>query len=285
MILTLASASMIHAEDADDRSTIQAAIESYVAAFNARDAKALAAHWSPDGIYTSRVTGDEITGRDSLQQDFTALFEQIKDSKLEVATQSIDFISPNVALERGTATVVRPQAAPEKTSYQVVHIKRDGKWLIDRITEEDATEPPSRYEQLKSLEWLVGDWVDEDGGSVVKTECQWTKNKNYLLRAFSVSVEDRVSLSGMQLVGWDPAQKQIRSWLFDSDGGFAEGTWREQDGRWLVRTTATLTSGARASSTSILEPRGDDQFVWQKVNRVVDGEILPNIDPVVIVRK
>ena len=285
MILTLASASMIHAEDADDRTTIQAAIESYVAAFNARDAKALAAHWSPDGVYTSRVTGDEITGRDALQQDFTALFEQVKESKLEVSTQSIDFISPNVALERGTAVVVRPQATPEKTSYQVVHIKRDGKWLIDRITEEDATEPPSRYEQLKSLEWLVGDWVDEDGGSVVKTECQWTKNKNYLLRAFSVSVEDRVSLSGIQLVGWDPAQKQIRSWLFDSDGGFAEGTWRAQDGRWLIRTTATLTSGARASSTSILEPRGDDQFVWQKVNRVVDGEILPNIDPVVIVRK
>ena len=30
-----------------------------------------------------------------------------------------------------------------------------------------------------------------------------------------------------QRIGWDPAAKQIRSWEFDSEGGFGEGTWGE----------------------------------------------------------
>jgi hypothetical protein len=89
----------------------------------------------------------------------------------------------------------------------------------------------------------------------------------------------------MQLVGWDAARKQIRSWVFDSDGGFAEGVWTKKGDRWSIQTTATLSGGARASSISILEPIDANSFSWQKVSRVVDGEILPNIDVVTIVRQ
>ena len=271
--------------DAADRAAIQKSIESYVAAFNARSAKKMAAHWSPDGVYTSRVSGERITGRDALEKDFARLFDQVQDAKLEVSRVSIDFISPNVALEKGTATVLQPDSSPEVSNYSVVHVKRDGKWLIDRISDESADEPPSQYEQLKDLEWLIGDWIDQEGGEVIETNCKWTRNRNFIVRTFTASVGDHIDLTGMQLVGWDAARKQIRSWVFDSDGGIAEGVWSRQGDRWLVQSVATLPDGRRASSTSVLRPLDDDRFAWQKINRVVDGEILPNIDEVVIVRK
>ena len=61
------------AEQAQDGSAeIEAAIQSYVTAFNARDAQKLAEHWSPEGVYISRSSGDQVVGRESLTEEFTA---------------------------------------------------------------------------------------------------------------------------------------------------------------------------------------------------------------------
>jgi len=274
------------ADAAADKTAIEKAIASYVKTFNARDAKVLAEHWSPEGVYTSRLSGEQVVGREALEKEFTALFDEVKGAKLEVSTESIEFVSPNVALEQGTASVIKPGAEPANSSYSVVYVKRGGKWLIDRISEEEEPPPaPSHHEQLKGLDWLVGTWVDEEGGEVITTECKWSRNRNFLVRSFTASIGDYVDITGMQLVGWDPAQKQIRSWVFDSDGGFAEGTWFSRDDNWLVKTTATLSDGTIATSTSILRPLDGGRFGWQKVDRVVGGELLPNIDEVVIVRQ
>jgi len=273
-------------ETDDDRAAIEAAVASYVRAFNARDANALAEHWSPEGVYTSRLGGEQITGREALAEEFAAQFEEEKDAKLEVTTESIEFLSPNVAMERGTATVTEPETEPARSRYVAVFVRREGRWLIDRVSEEEELpEPPSHFEQLEDLEWMVGDWIDREGGEAITTQCQWTRNRNFLVRAFMVSIEDRVDVTGMEFVGWDPARKQIRSWVFDSDGGFAEGSWSRSGARWLVKTKATLPDGRTGSSTTILRPLDEGSFTWQQVNRVVVGQLLPNIDEVVIVRQ
>lgn len=285
-VVAVVGVSTVYAQESEDRAAIEKAVTSYVEAFNQRDATALAALWSPEGVYTSRLSGERITGRESLQKEFAAQFEEMEGTKLEVETESLEFISPNVALEQGTAIVTEPDAEPAKSIYSVVYVRREGKWLIDRVSEEeDPPVAPSHYEHLKDLEWMVGSWIDREGGEVMKTECQWTRNRNFLRRSFTASIGDRIDISGMQFVGWDPARKQIRSWVFDSDGGFAEGVWSRSGDRWLVKTKATSADGAVGSSTSILRPLDGGSFTWQKVSRVVDGELLPNIDEVVIVRE
>jgi uncharacterized protein (TIGR02246 family) len=267
-----------------DRETIKKAIQSYVTAFNQRDAKKLAAHWSPEGVYVSRLSGDQVVGREALEAEFTALFDEEKKTKLEVVTDSIEFISPNVALERGSASVLRPDEPPSKTTYRVVYVKHGGKWLIDRVTEEEDRAARSHYEHLKGLEWMVGDWVDQAGDVTIKTECQWTRSKNFLNRSFTVSADGQIDMAGMQVVGWDPAAKVIRSWVFDSEGGFAEGVWRQKGESWIVRSKATMPDGKKGSSASLFRPIDENSFGWQRVSRVVNGEILPNIDEVIIVR-
>lgn len=277
---------VVASKDDDQANSIKKAIKSYENAFNSRDAKGLAKHWSKEGVYTSQLTGEQIVGRDALEQEFTSLFAEVKDSKLELATETIEFVSPNVAVEQGQATVTQPNAEPVISGYSVVYVKREGQWLIDRVSEEEEPAPaPTHYEQLKDLEWIIGDWVDQDAsGITIKTKCKWTRNQNFITRSFTSSNVDRVNITGMQFVGWDAASKQIRSWAFDSDGGVAEGIWKLKGKNWIVKTTATLPDGKKASSTTIFRPLDENSFGWQKTNRVVDGEILPNIAEVVIVR-
>ena len=268
-------------EEADK--AIRQAVESYVAAFNAGDAKALASMWSPDAVYTNPLSGTQVVGRDNIERQFAEVFSQSNVFKLEATTHSIDFISPSVAVEHGSARLIEGGNALEESDYTAIYVKRDGQWLLDRVTEEDVV--PSHYEQLKELEWMVGQWSDEDDEATVTTECNWSKNNNFLVRSFTVQINDRIGMSGMQFIGWDPAAKQIRSWVFDSEGGFGEGTWTRKDNRWSNQQTGVLPDGRKSSSVSIFTQLDDGTFTLQSVNRMVDGQLLPNIDEVKITRE
>ena len=90
--------------------------------------------------------------------------------------------------------------------------------------------------------------------------------------------------AGVQIVGWDPAAKQIRSWVFDSDGGFGEGKWTKKDQRWYIQATGTLPDGSKTSAVNIITYVDENTFTWQSVNREAGGEILPNVDEVVVGR-
>ncbi len=92
-------------------------------------------------------------------------------------------------------------------------------------------------------------------------------------------------MEGTQVIGWDPVKEAFRSWVFDSDGGFGEGTWSRREDRWVVRTTQTLSDGSRASAINILKPDGNDAFIWQSTGRDIDGHPQPNLGPVTIVRQ
>jgi uncharacterized protein (TIGR02246 family) len=270
---------------AAEEAAIRKAVEAYVAAFNQGDSKALAAMWSPEAVYTNPLSGEQVVGREAIEKQFAAIFAEAKGAKLEATTDSIGFVSPNVAVEQGTAKVIRPDQSPGESQYTAVYVKRDGQWLLDRVTEEDVVVVPSHHEHLKELEWMIGRWVDQDDTATVVTECDWTKNSNFITRSFTVQIQDRIDMAGMQIIGWDPAAKQIRSWVFDSDGGFGQATWKNKDNRWYIQQTGILPDGRKSSSVSIITKVDDNTCTLQSVNRAVDGELLPNVDEVEVVRQ
>lgn len=288
-MLAWSLASAIGAEadrQAIDEAAIRKAVESYVAAFNQGDAKALAAMWSPEAVYTNPLSGAQVVGQAEIEKQFAAIFADAKGAKLEAKTDSLQFVSPSVGIEHGTAKVLVPDQAPQETEYTAVYVKRDGQWLLDRVTEEDVPAPvPSHYEQLKDLEWMIGRWVDQDDDATVVTECNWTKNNNFITRSFTIQIRDRIDMAGMQIIGWDPAAKQIRSWVFDSDGGFGQATWKKKDNRWYCQQSGVLPDGRKASAVHIITYVDDNTCTLQSVNRSVDGELLPNIDEVVVGRE
>ncbi len=287
MAWSLASAMGAEADrQAADEAAIRKSVESYVAAFNQGDAQALAAFWAPEAVYTNPLSGEQVVGREAIEKQFAAIFAEAKGVKLEAKSEAIQFVSPNVAVEQGTAKVIRPDQAPEESDYTAVYVKRDGQWLLDRVTEEDVPAPaPSHYEQLKKLEWMIGRWVDQDDQATVVTECNWTKNNSFMTRSFTVQIRDRIDLSGMQIIGWDPAAKQIRSWVFDSDGGFGQGTWQKKGNRWYIEQSGVLPDGRKSTAVSIITYVDDNTCTLQSVNRTVDGELQPNIDEVEITKE
>jgi hypothetical protein len=203
---------------------------------------------------------------------------------LEVTIRSIRFVTADVAIEEGDARVTLAGEAPAESTYMAVHVKRDGRWLLDSVRETELPARSSSYEHLKELEWLVGTWIDEDDDATVETTCQWARNNNFLTRSFKVMVGERLDMEGTQVIGWDAAAGQIRSWVFDSDGGFAEGLWTRKDNRWVINSTGTLPDGGKATSINILTYVDDDTLTWQTTGREVDGQILPNVDEVTIKR-
>ncbi|MCL4203924.1 MAG: SgcJ/EcaC family oxidoreductase [Pirellulaceae bacterium] len=287
-IAALGIASAVGAEanrQTEDEAALRKAVESYVAAFNQGDAKALAAMWSPDAVYTNPLSGLQVVGREAIEAQFAAIFDAAKGIKLEATTEAVQFVSPNVGVEQGTAKVIRPDQAPEESEYTAVYVKRDGQWLLDRVTEEEVRVVPSNYEHLKDLEWMIGRWVDEDDQATVVTECNWTKNNNFLTRSFTVQIRDRIDMAGMQIIGWDPSTKQIRSWVFDSDGGFGEGKWTKKGDRWNIQQSGVLPDGRKSSAVNIITRLDDSTCTIQSVNRMVDGQLQPNVDEVILVRE
>ena len=263
---------------------IQAAIQSYVAAFNARDVEKLASHWSPDGVYVSRTTGEQSVGRDAIAESFKQTFAGESVPKLAVATDSIEFISPNVALERGSATVVSNEDVVNESNYSVVYVKRDGVWLIDRVTEEELVFEENHFDELQELDWLTGTWQHVGEPFRIEMACQWTTKKNFLSQTFKIFDGEEVRSSGLQIIGWDAKEKVIKSWIFDSDGGVATGTWNKRDDGWAVQAMATLSEGDSGSFTSILRTIDDESFGWEKINQVLAGKLLPNTDEIVFNR-
>lgn len=274
----------LYADQTEDEATIRKSAASYVEAFNQHDAKAIAALWSPEAVFTNPMTGGEVTGRAAIEAQLVAIFQESKEIKIEVTVNSVQFVSPNVAIEEGIARVLHPGEAPDVTIYSAVHIRRDGKWLIDRMSEESAPGIRSHYGRMKDLEWMIGSWVDDDGEAKLETTCKWTKNQNFIVRSFMVSVEDTIDLSGIQIIGWDPEANKIRSWVFDSDGGFGRATWVKKNDSWIINAAATLPDGRKSSAIKTMTLVDGDTITWKSTGRSLDGEILPNIGPITIKR-
>jgi uncharacterized protein (TIGR02246 family) len=263
---------------------IRKTIDSYVAAFNRGDAKALAAHWGRRGEMTTSED-ETLRGRESLEKHFAASFTENKALKLELLGTVIEFMSPSVAVEKGVARVVGPDQEPSETQYVAVHVATEEGWKIDSVREQEPEfVPPSNYEKLEQLQWMVGNWSDAEETGSVETNCRWTTNRNFLVNTFRVYVEDRLDMEGTQIIGWDPHRQAIRSWLFDSDGGFGVGRWTGNGNRWTVQTLHVLPDGRQASSTSIYERIDDNTMQFRSIGRQVDGELLPNVEPFSVVR-
>ena len=278
--------SAIADEENEDISAIRAAVASYVAAYNRGDAAAVADHWAEDAEYVL-PDGERASGREAIRRVFEDMFADDDHARIEVPNPSVRLLAETVAVEEGVARTVRPGEPPEETSYLAIHVKKDGAWRLSAVREIDVPASPvsDAYEHLKQLEWLVGEWKDQDSDLDVGTKIQWSGNHAFLSYSFSIPTEELDRFEGTQVIGWDPVAKVIRSWLFDSDGGFGEGVWsRTSQGEWWVNFRHTLPDGRQGRSTNFYSLVAPDTVRWRSFGRSVDGESLPDVEDITIVR-
>ena len=170
-----------------------------------------------------------------------------------------------------------PEKLLELNRYSVIYARQGGRWLHARIRDEQPDEV-SPHEQLLQLEWMLGEWVNESDDGIVKTNCKWSDNGNFLLREFDVKVEGSIALRGTQRIGWDAQRKQFRMWVFDDRGGFAEGLLSRDGDRWITRASGVRSDGQSVSVTTAIMPMGKDRILWETLERTVGGEAVPGTD-------
>ncbi|NQW46895.1 MAG: nuclear transport factor 2 family protein [Planctomycetes bacterium] len=269
-----ATAASVQPGAAPDIAGIRNMIGSYLRAFNRHDPAALAAHWSIAGENVDLDSGETTVGREAVQEVFVALFTEDAGATIDIDIASIRHVRPDVAVVDGVSQIAFTDALPSSSRFSAVLVRQDDTWMLESVRESnvsvsgDAAAAPS---PLGELAWLVGSWEDVGEGVTASTHCFWSVNKAFLIRSHAVSsdaaqehrplpgdssIPGLLSAGGSgngehpssreitEILGWDPERAQIRSWIFTSDGRFAEGSWSRDGERgvpgisesaWIVR--------------------------------------------------
>jgi uncharacterized protein (TIGR02246 family) len=258
-----------------DETAIEKNAEAFVEAFHKGDSKALAAFWTADGEYT-QLTGRLVKGREAIEMLYKEMFSENKGLKVRIESQSLRFVGPEVAIEEGTSEVFPPDGAPpSRANYTIVHVKREGKWLLSSVRDTPFT-PPSNYEHLRGLQGAIGEWASEAGkGEVERLSFAWSENQNFIEGSMSTTFNNVAIASAKVQIGWDPTAKRVRSWMFDADGGFGEGSWTREGKKWLITTSSVLPDGTKAAATFAVTFVDADTIALRITDRSVAGKALP----------
>ncbi len=267
-----------------DETAIRNLTQSYQEAYNQQDAEKIASLWASDATYNNPVTGDFAEGREAIQKLFKGKFAQNSKRRMEVAIKGIEFPSANEAIENGIMRMTIPNEPVLQVAFKLDINKQDGKWLVNAIHEIQLQDAPSNFEHLQTLAWLVGKWEDSDDNVQILFDNEWDKYKNFLTQHFQMKIYGQDDIEGKQIIAWDSLNNRIRSWVFDSDGGFGEGTWEKINKSWYATMHFTLSDGRTASSKNVYTPVDDHSYTFASIEREVDGEILPNMNAVTVNR-
>jgi uncharacterized protein (TIGR02246 family) len=256
-------------------------------AYNRADAEGLAARFTGDASLFDQ-DGKEVRGREAIARRYAEAFGEGPTCKISGAVEAVHFLSPDVASVAG-----RFQLEDEKGTalssgrYSLIAVRKDAQWRLAELRDIATTsdEAADKGGPLRDLEWLVGDWVDEGEDGKVASTVRWDEGRKFLVRKYSVQIVGEPNRSGTQWIGWDPQAKQVRSWVFDSDGDFGEGRWTRSGNAWIVKASGVTGDGLTTSSTQVIEPINKDSLKLASTDRNVGTEQLPDIEEVVMVRK
>lgn len=281
-------------EKSSPEAAILRAIDSFGSSFNAHNAEKTAAAWASDAIYTDRDSGARITGRDKIQAAYADIFKRRPNVTIAVSVHSIRLITPDVAQVEATVTVAdagepaegEEASEPVSTDFSAIFKLAKGNWLLDSGVEAEIQHAATTQDNLANLDWLVGEWEDElpDDKFKVRNVFRWNSKQTFMIRSFHVEDGDEVVRQGTQIIGWDPVNERIRSWIFGNEGGFGEGFWVEENDGWLATLSGTMPNGSRAIVTQVLKRTGENSMTSQLIGAEIDGELQPT-KPVVKMKR
>lgn len=273
------AASSLHAQEEEKKSPeitgLEKAAKDFVAAYNSKDAAAVAALFTENGEITDLDATDIVSGREEIKARYEAIFAAPKAPKIAIEVASVRLVGPGLAIEDGTVHSTPPgeNAVPSSLDYTAVLQKNDkGEWQI--ASSRDRGDSSDAAGELAGLaEQLKGDWTCEKNGLRLDLAFGWDDSGKYLIGDMLATASDAEPLNTSIRIGWDPANRTITWWTFDDGGGFAKGEWSSiDDNTWVIHTEGTTADGEVTSANQTLTFDGDDAFTWASHERLVDGE-------------
>ncbi len=274
------------AEDPREK-PVRDVIRAFAQAYNGPDAKAIASLFVDNGSVFD-PNGGETQGKPAISEMYATSLRESPGLKLESETEQVRFLTPDLVRVEGRSRIFSPTGnANEFTRFTALLVQSEGKWRLAELREQPALlQDVDPYERLQELEWMVGDWVDESDENKVVVNVRWADKQSYLIRTYSVEIRGEKAHSGTMFIGWDPLTEQIKSWVFDSEGGHGEGLWtRTSVNQWIVKASGVLRDGRPTSATHIHTIVNKDAVKTSSIDRIIGGQIAPDILDIVMVRK
>lgn len=272
---------------AADEAAIKDLLQRYGKAYNSGQADALTALMTDD---VELVDGDGNTTRGvkEVGATFSAVFAEGAPATLQARVEGQRFVTPDVALVNGQFLLGPDDKPLEAGRFGVLVARHQGHWKIAELRDYPlgGGDSSSNYEQLKDLEWMVGDWVSEGGDSKVTSSIKWALNKNFLVREYSIEITGEPAVTGVMYLGWDAQARQLKSWVFDSEGGHGQATWTAAgDNQWIIKAQGSLRDGSPTSATQVLTLVNKDAVKHSSLDRIIGGEVAADIAEILMVRK
>lgn len=255
---------------------IEATAAAYREAVSKGDVDAVAKFWTAEADYVDQA-GHAIPVKEKLAQarEKQRQGQSVSGHMVADPGHSIRIITPGVAIEDGRFQNTT-EAEPIVGHYTAVWLKREGHWLLDGVRE-SAVVDTTPADHLKGLAWLVGEWQGKGNGVTADASYVWGPDKNYLLRKVVLRGAKGEVDSTIQWIGWDPIQKQIRSFVFDSAGGFEDGVWTNEGDAWVDTSHGVLPDGRRAYFTTIHSRVDANHIICEIVDDEIDDEPVEDV--------
>lgn len=282
VLLTLGQATISGPASAQDAlvEEVATAEEAFTKAFNEAKPDALVESFLPEGELVTE-NGSVYRGKEELKGLFTQYFTEFPGAKLGLDIESIRPLGENLVIEEGTRYLGINDQPLTQVRYVATLMKKDGKWLLASLREfySPPAETPGSF--LEPMAWMVGDWVSEGNGAKVKINYRWSEGGNYLLGTFETIQDDQVAMKSEQRIGYDPLTGKIRSWLFDEDGGYADGYWTLLEDEWVLKSQAVGPDGTVGFATITVSPLDENRFRMVGSDRVVGDQRIEGFDIVI----
>lgn len=269
-------------------SPLEAAIaresEATVKAFNAADAAALGGMFLESGELVDE-NGTTHTGKTAITELFKGFFAAYPKSVLEMQVTSVRPVGDAILVEEGERRITAADgASAAQVRYVTVRSKQGDRWPIASYREFTDDPMSTPQEMLQGVSWLEGDWVDESPEGRTTISFRRSEDGSFLLGDYHIALAGVPASKTTQRIGWDPVNGQLRSWTFDSDGGFSQGEWTAIENGWVVKSEATMPDGTTGSATMTITVKDADHFVVRSSDRIVGGVEEPDFE-VTIARK
>jgi uncharacterized protein (TIGR02246 family) len=280
------AAARVSSTTAAAEQSVRETLAAYIGAYNQRDAAKLVEFFTPDGTL---VDSENVAtrGREAIADEFADGFAERSNYTLEGKVDRVRLITPDVAQAEGVSRLVSPKEATIANRFVVLLARQDRAWKIVELRDYPAPAGSvTPYERLKELEWMVGEWIDESEDAQVSSTVRWGQGKGYLVRDYSVQVKGEPVTSGLMIIAWDPQAEQIKSRIFNADGSRGEGSWtRAADNQWVAKVNGSTGDGQPTSATQFISLVNKDAVRTSSTDRIVGGELAPEIDDIIMVRK
>jgi uncharacterized protein (TIGR02246 family) len=267
-----------------DRAAIDTFNKSLVQAFENRDAAAMAGNWTEQGEF-GHNDGDPLRGRTAIQRGYADFFKTLTAKfKVEIQSESVRFPAADMAVTEATLRLISDDGETIAAGRQSsVLVREGGQWKAAVMREWDRD--IARDVALKDLEWLIGTWHAVSDDRELTITYEWNENRTFIRGTFTAKEGAKPSESGEEIITRDNADGVIRSWVFQSDGGFGEGAWTREGKRWNIDVHGVRADGRKLTATFVYIPADPNTITWQAVNQSIDGALIADTQPIKVTKQ